>query len=233
VEWSLLYTACFALGLTVVVASFALGHVSGGHGEGGHLNGHLDGGHLDGATDASGHPSDPHAEHGPSLPLLSPTVLAAFTGMFGAGGLLFHKALGIGSMPLHVLGAAGTSLVSGLGMAFAMRQIVKVAETNTLASFRDAVGREVDVLTPIKGRDLGEIAYVSAGSRQTLIARSADGADYATGQRVAVLDIREGIAYVGPPGTRQALSVTSVPAENQGKPDVAATPKRGKPWTTS
>jgi hypothetical protein len=210
VDWNNIYTGCFVLGLTVVVASFLLGHLGGGdHGGGGHDagGGHdMAGGH-DG--DASGHSGTDGADHGhnPPLPLFSPGVLSVFVGMFGIGGLLLHKVLHVEGLAAHVLGASGLSLASGFGMAFAMRGILKATEHNSIASFRDVIGQQVEVLTAIRGRELGEIAYTSGGARQTLIAKSEAGVDFPQGAQVHVLDIREGIAYVGERGGQPLVGV--------------------------
>jgi hypothetical protein len=193
-DWTTVYTACFILGLTVVGLSFLVGHFGGGHDAGGH---DLDTGH-DGAGHDGGDHESSHAHGLGGLPLFSPAVLSVFVGMFGVGGLLLHRALHIQPPLIHFFGAAGISLTSGLGIAWTMRQIFRVAERNTVASFRDVIGQEVEVLTAIRGKAMGEIAYTSGGSRQTLIAHSSDGTDFAVGARVQVLDIREGIAYVGP-----------------------------------
>jgi hypothetical protein len=205
VEWTTIYSWCAVLGVTVVGLSFLMGHT----GIGDHGGGHDVGGHDVGGT---GH--DVSGGHDPPLPLFSPAVLSIFVGMFGIGGLLLHKVLGLQAVPVHVLGASGISLASGFGMAVTMRQIFKATEKNSLASFRDVVGREVEVLTAIRGRNLGEIAYTSGGSRQTLLARSATDADLSQGSRVHVLDVRDGIALVGERGT-QPLVETRV-AEGAG-----------------
>ena len=173
-----LYTFCFVLGLTVVAGSWLFGH-HGGHG------GHAGPGHGDA-----------------SLPLLSPTVLAVFVGMFGAGGLLFSDVLHLG-WPWHLLGALGTSIVSALSVAFVMMKLFEHSETNSVSRFEELVGREVEVTVAMKGGDVGEVAFDAAGTRQTALARSASGEPLAAGARVRVARLVEGVLVVLPAETSE------------------------------
>jgi hypothetical protein len=189
--WSAAYLGCFLLGLTFVVLSLAVGHFGGdGHGAGHDGGGHDGAGHADAGHDA---------ELGIPLPIFSPSVLAIFVGMFGAGGLFLQKALGITSPAVHAAGAAAISLTSGFGMAFAMMKLMRHAETNSRARHSDVVGQEVEVTQSIRGGDPGEIAYVAAGSRHTLVALGDGITRFEQGDRVRVLEVVDGVARVGPP----------------------------------
>jgi hypothetical protein len=190
------YLFCFVLGIAFVVLSAFLGKFGAGHGDAGHV----DGAHVD--THAHGN------HHGGGLPLFSPSVLAVFVGMFGAGGLLITRVLGVESPLIHLPGALAFSAGSGLGAAWTMMKIFARAEVKSVASFGEVIGRSVEVIAAIRaGGEFGEIAYEAAGTRQTLIAKSADGSAFAQGANVQVLKIEDGVAYVAPVGTMPMLQL--------------------------
>lgn len=203
--WQVAYLGCFALGLGFVGVSLLLGLHGGA--DGGHHGGHLDGGPSDLADGVEG----------VHLPLFSPTVIAVFIGMFGAGGLFATRALGIDSVTVHAGTATGTSLVSGLGIAWLMALLLKHAETRTEASHAELVGQDVEVVLSIRGRELGEVAYVSGGTRHTMSAQSPSGESFAQGERVRVLAIVEGVAEVAPEGATVLPASVSV-ASGEGRP---------------
>ncbi|HLL52302.1 MAG TPA: hypothetical protein VK447_02090 [Myxococcaceae bacterium] len=182
--WSAAYLGCFLLGLTFVVLSMAVGHFGADAGHG----------------DSGGHDAGGHDGFDVPLPLLSPSVLAIFVGMFGAGGLVLMHGLGITSPAVHSAGAAGISLTSGFGMAYAMMKLMRHAETNSRARHSDVVGLEVEVTQSIRGGEPGEIAYVAGGTRHTLVAQGDGVTTFAQGDVVRVLEVVDGgVARVGPP----------------------------------
>lgn len=189
-SWETAYLGCFLLGLTFVTLSILVGQF-GGDAHGGH------GGHA--GHDAGGHHADGTHEGGIPLPLLSPTVLAIFVGMFGASGLILLRGLGVDLPLLHLPGALAGSTLSGLGVAWAMMKLMQHTEVNSLARHSDVVGREVEVTRSILGNEPGEIAYESGGTRHTLVAVGSGATRFTQGERVRVLDVMDGIAQVGPP----------------------------------
>ena len=220
-EWSTAYMACFILGVTFVALSALVGQF-GGHGDGG--GGHDVGGHHVGGGEVSGGDAG-HGDtgHGDSagkvgLPLFSPTVLAVFVGMFGAGGLLLHRVLGFGSPLIHLGGAVGISGVSGVSVAWMMAKLLTGAETNAMATHREVVGQTAKVVAAIRGDELGQVAYTAGGTYQTLIARGAGGASFSQDEEVQVLEVVDGIASVGPVGSPGAQKVSVVPAGSVGVP---------------
>lgn len=197
--WYLAYLGCFVLGLCFLAFSFLAGQVFGG--EAGHDGG--DAGHAHDMADGV---------EGVALPLFSPTVLAVFVGMFGAGGLVLHKGIGIEAPLLHAGGATAISLSSGFAVAWALMKLMRFAESNSMGSHSALSGRTVEVTLSIRGAEFGEIAYESGGSRQTMIAKSATGATFQQGDAVQIVRVVEGTAYVGPPGSVAPLQVvTSIP----------------------
>lgn len=187
--WYHAYLACFVLGLTFIGISALMGQFGGDH------DGDVSG---DGGDMADG-------VEGVHLPLFSPTVLSVFVGMFGAGGLILTKGLGIEKLLLHVGGSAAISLGSGVGVAFLMAKLMRHTETNTVASHSELVGSDVEVVLAIRGNEYGEIAYVAGGARHTMSARSEGGESFAQGDRARVIAVVGGVAHVAPPGARPAL----------------------------
>lgn len=201
-DWSTAYLSCFVLGVCFVGFTVVAGHF-GGDGHGGHDGGHDGAGH-------DGHDMSDGVE-GVHLPLFSPSVLAIFVGMFGAGGLAMIKGLGITSPVVHASAAAAISLTSGVSVAWAMMKLMKVAESNSIGSHAALPGKTVEVTLSIKGTGFGEIGYEAGGSRHTMIARSVDGQSFRQGDPVQVVRVVEGTAYVGPVGSVAPLQpITSV-----------------------
>jgi membrane protein implicated in regulation of membrane protease activity len=202
-DWSAIYLVCFVLGLSVVGLLALLGHFGGGaHDGGGH----------DLAHDMA------DGVQGAHLPLFSPSVLSIFVGMFGAGGLALLKAFGLTNPLFHVTGAFGISLTSGFSTAWLMVRVMRYAESNSIGSHAQLIGRTVEVLAAIKGAEFGEIAFESGGTRQTLVAKSDGGHSFAQGEAVQVARVVEGIAYVAPVGTVSALQPVSLTSSSPGIP---------------
>lgn len=197
-DWSTGYLACFLFGMAFVAVTALMGHFGGGD-AGGHGDGGGDAGH-DLAHDMS------DGVQGVTLPVFSPSVLSVFVTMFGAGGYVLTRSFGISAPLLHVSGATATSLVSGFSMAWFLMKLMKVAESNSLATHASVVGRSVEVTQSIRGAEFGEIAYEAGGARQTLIARSLNGQTFAQGEAVQVISVVEGTAFVAPVGTVSAIA---------------------------
>lgn len=196
-DWPTGYLGCFILGTTFVALTALVGQF---------------GGDSDGDAAADGGAHDmADGVAGVHLPLFSPMVLAVFVGMFGVGGLLLMRGLGLLNPWLHVPGAAAVSLTSGVSVAWAMMRLMRAGESNSIGSHAALVGRTVEVTLSIKGPEFGEIAYQDSGFRQTMVAKSLDGRDFPQGTPVQVLQVVEGTAYVGPVGSLAPIQpVTSV-----------------------
>ncbi|MBI5546780.1 MAG: hypothetical protein HY901_23095 [Deltaproteobacteria bacterium] len=208
------YFACFLLGFGFVAISALLSGLSGGHGDSGHDAGGHEVGHEvelghdagdfsagEGGEVGHGHGSAGPAEGAMHLPLFSPLVIACFLASFGGSGMLFQKLLG-DQLWLHAPLAAGTSLITGSAIAFAIWKLTSTFNSHRNARVTDALGILAEVSVTVPKQGMGEIAYVSGNTRQTLTARSADGREFKQGTSVKVLRIDNGIALVGepPPG---------------------------------
>lgn len=240
------YLFCLVLGCTFTIGGALLGGLLGGHhgdaggadGHGGDLGGHdLDasGGDVSTSHEISGGDYDAdsggdvghgdgevgHEGNPMHLPLLSPTVISAFVASFGGAGLLFRQL--IGDVPaLHVPLAGATAAAMGVGTAYLIWKITSSLDSNRLARLSDVVGTLAEVTVSVPKQGMGEIAYVSAGTRQTLSAKSADGGEYKQGSRVKVLRIADHVAYVGelPAGAMAAVTepLSEAPAVGVGEP---------------
>lgn len=224
------YFACLLFGFGFVAISALLAGF-GGHGDsdadlGGHdadLGGHeLElGGHEaefgagEGAELGHGSTDAGPAEGAVHLPLLSPLVLACFLASFGGSGLLYQKLFG-DTLWLHAPLAAGTSLLSGFAIAWGIWKLTSVFNSSRVARVTDALGTLAEVSVTIPKEGMGEIAYVSGNTRQTLSARSADGREFKQGTSVRVLGIDHGVARVGEP----PVGMAAVTAVAQAEPAV-------------
>ncbi|MEE9912254.1 MAG: NfeD family protein [Deltaproteobacteria bacterium] len=159
----IVYIACFILGLAYAVFASILG---GGHEGAGDVG-------LDAAHDVTGHvDTSPDATSGSiHFSPLSPVVIAMFVTAFGAAGMICLKVFnfsGVASLPIAV--------IAGLAMAVVTFYIFVMLFSKTQGSSESQiaamVGCEAEVITPIPTGGVGEIAYVSKGSRYTAPARS-------------------------------------------------------------
>jgi membrane protein implicated in regulation of membrane protease activity len=166
------FLLCLLAGLFYAIISVFLGSFTGGHDYSG--------------TDAGG------TGHGVSGEIhfspMSPMVIATFVTTFGAGGLAASKGMG-----LTVLPAVMVATASGLGfgaLAFLIfRKVYSATQSSSEVEVAALVGTLAEVITPI-GKDLvGEIVYVSKGSRFTGPARSAEEGELAKNTPVEIVRI--------------------------------------------
>ena len=239
------YLFCLVLGATFTIGGAILGGLLGGHHGDSGADGHgadLDGGGQD--LDGGGHElstsqeiagASYDADHGGDfghgdgsvghqsspmhLPLLSPTVLSAFVASFGGSGLLYRQLLGDRPI-LHVPLAVATSVAMGFAMAFVIWKITSSLDSNRMARLSDVVGALAEITVSVPQDGVGQVAYVSANTRQTLSARSSDGKQHQQGARVKVLRVADGVAWVGelPPGELAAVGEPVSAAPSVGEP---------------
>jgi hypothetical protein len=197
------YLFCLTLGFGFTMLSAVLGWFGGG-----------DGGHGDasqgpefshsfeaGGADAHGGVGEGDVADSTSagslhLPLLSPTVLSAFVAAFGGTGLLLQKLFPWMGEWMTGLIAGGSATAMGVGLAYLLYKITSTLEANRVARASDALASQAEVTVTIPVQGAGEIAYVSANTRQTLTARSGDGREHKQGGAVRVLKVADGVAYV-------------------------------------
>ncbi len=232
------YFASFLLGFGFVVISALMSGLSGGHGDSGADAGHdVDLGHghdveigHDGGEFAAGDGADADVGHGGGaagpgeaemhLPVFSPLVMACFLATFGGTGMLYRKLLGDNPW-LHAPLAAVSALALGFAIAFGIWKLTTTFSSHQNARASDVLATMAEVSVTVPAQGMGEIAYVSGGTRQTLSARSADGKEHKQGGSVKVFRLTEGVAWVGEPVGGMAAVI--------GVSEPLAEPARGEP----
>jgi membrane protein implicated in regulation of membrane protease activity len=183
----LVYVVCFGVGLVFTIVTAFMADLFGGHDVSGHTEGA--GGHAEAGPDTSDMPG---------FAALSPTTLAAFVTAFGGFGMVFSKIEALKnpwtSVPLS--GLAGF-LVAALVVAL-FRFIFRHTQSSSEAVVSRLIGTTGTIITPIPAQGVGEIAYVSGGSRYTAPARTVNGSTLATGQPVKIARIVGSDFYVEP-----------------------------------
>ena len=172
----MIYGICLVVGLTFTIISVLAGHFFGGHGD--HVAG--SGGHAEAGADASDMPG---------ISVFSPTVMAAFVTAFGGFGLIFTQfpktSSAIISAPLSLLGGLA---VAGALLIF-LRAVFSHTQSSSEARVANLIGAEANVITPIPGNGVGEIAYVVGGTRYTAPARVENNVSVANGSTVKITRI--------------------------------------------
>ena len=212
---SLVFIACFLIGLVYFIVTALLGNLGHGfaHGTAHHATiGHHSGGIHTTATHAvghgpahaAGHAANSHArahdslqgQHQSLLSFVNPTSILLFLLGFGFFGYLFHNTV-------HFV-AAFTLILAGVGgIAIAVLLLIMLSrlfgdsEESTVQDVSDRTGLLGKVSITIKENSLGEIIYVSPGGmRKSIPARSIDGRRLERDQEVVVVNYQRGIAEV-------------------------------------
>ena len=229
---SLLFTACFLIGLVYFIVTALLGNLGHGFAHGtahhvdiGHHGGsmHTGGTHTThavshGPAHTSGHAATSHDTQGHQQSLLSfvnPTSIMLFLLGFGFFGYLFHTTV-------HFV-AALTLILAGIGgIAIAVLLLIMLSrlfgdsEGATVQDVSDRTGLLGKVSITIQENSLGEIIYVSPGGmRKSVPARSIDGRRLERDQEVVVVNYQHGIAevdtwdhFISEGGTPSGVSVS-------------------------
>ncbi|HXF48048.1 MAG TPA: NfeD family protein [Verrucomicrobiae bacterium] len=157
--------------------------------------GSFTGGHDTSATDAggTGHGVSGEVHFSP----MSPMIIATFVTTFGAGGLAAAKGMGMTVIP-----AVTVATASGLGfgaLAFLIfRKVYSATQSSSEVEVATLVGTQAEVITPIGKDVVGEIVYVSKGSRFTAPARSLDNLELAKNTPVEIVRVVGNTFYVKP-----------------------------------
>jgi hypothetical protein len=211
---SLVFIACFLVGLIYFIATALLGNLGHGtahatHAAGHHVSahiGHHTGVHAHTAAHTTGHaPTNAHANsktqtsgHNQSwASFLSPTSILFFLLGFGFFGYVFHNIVGL-EAPLLVLIFAGLSgLIIALLLLYMITRLFGNSESATEQDVSDRTGLLGKVSMTIQEGGLGEILYISPGGmRKSIPARSVDGQRLERDQEVVVVTYQNGIAEV-------------------------------------
>jgi membrane protein implicated in regulation of membrane protease activity len=151
-----------------------------------------------GGAEAPGVHLDVSVEHPEvSVPSLSPVTIASFVTAFGAFGLI---ALGLleTSPNWSLAWAIGGALVVAVIAHFAFGYFLIRPQGSSEVRTADIVGAVAEVITPIPGDSVGEVAFVAQGGRLTYPAKSASGAPIPRGTTVVIERLSSGIVVVRP-----------------------------------
>lgn len=216
---SLLFIACFLIGLVYFIATALLGNLGHGftHGTAHHIDvGHHVGGvHTTGthaahvvshgpAHHAAGHAASSHGTthqdtHGQNQSLMSfinPTSIMLFLLGFGFFGYLFHNTIHfVAALTLILAGVGGIAIA--VLLLIMLSRLFGDSEGATVQDVSDRTGLLGKVSITIQENSLGEIIYVSPGGmRKSIPARSIDGRRLERDQEVVVVNYQHGVAEV-------------------------------------
>lgn len=181
-----IYLGCLGFGLLFTILSAVLGHLFGG---GDH---HVDvgtHGHVDAGFESSGMPG---------ISIFSPVVICSFITAFGGFGIVFHQIERTRSVWISAPLAAACGIGVAAGAFFMFNTIFEKAQASSETRIGSLVGKTATIITPIPANGVGEIAYVTGGSRCTAPAREQNGAPVASGQTVKITRVSESQFVVAP-----------------------------------
>ena len=204
---SLLFIACFLVGLVFFIVTALLGNLGHGatHGVADHTNIHV-GQHsglhtpIHGPAHSAAHAtSKTHAggDHQSWFGFLNPTSVMFFLLGFGFFGYLFHNIIGLEAPLLTLISAGISGLIIAALLLVALARLFGNSESATVQDVSDRTGLLGKVSITIQENGLGEILYVSPGGmRKSIPARSIDGRRLERDQEVVVVNYQRGIAEV-------------------------------------
>ena len=199
-----IYLAALLAGLTYAVVSLLLGDLMGAGGDGiGHdfAGGHDLGGvgHEVGAGHAEVHFSP-----------FSPLVISGF--LAGVGGVgLFVSGLITPNRVIHLPVAVAAGAAIGYLIGLLILKLTQASQVSSEAVVSDLVGCPAEVTAGIPSRGIGEIVYVTKGSRYTAPARAADGQAIAKNQVVTIKDVSGSVIVVELKGASPVPSTLPAP----------------------
>jgi membrane protein implicated in regulation of membrane protease activity len=190
----IVFIGCFFVGLAYAIISAILGGIFGGGEGGAEAGGHFDIQHdIVGHVDTSGGTDTGTIHFSP----LSPAVVAMFITAFGAMGMICLKVFNLTPYP-----SLAIAVLTGVSIAvitfFIFLMLFKVTQGSSESKISEMTGQEAEVITTIPSDGLGEIAYVSKGTRYTAPARSAYRNEIKSHSVVTIEKIAGNTFYVKP-----------------------------------
>lgn len=131
------------------------------------------------------------------LPSLSPITIASFVTVFGAFGLIAQW-LTDGSPGWSLAAAAVGGVVAAVISHFAFAYLLLAPQGSSEVTLKDIVGAVAEVVTPIPGDSVGEVALVAQGGRISYPAKSSTGEAIKRHTTVVIERVVGGIAFVRP-----------------------------------
>jgi membrane protein implicated in regulation of membrane protease activity len=169
-EIEAVYLFSFVAGVIYALVAGVMTGILGGHGDHAGIGGH----DLHHGMDHGAGMLHADSEGEVQLSPVSPVTMTMFVTTFGGVGLTATRAL-----DLPALLSLPMALVSGFllaGVAFYIfSKLIQATESSSEARVTELVGLEAEVITPIPPEGMGEITYVTRGTRFTAPARSEGG----------------------------------------------------------
>lgn len=178
------FLGCFAFGVILTIASFALGAF------GGHL--HVAGLDVETGGDHGGHGA---THDGAQVSPFSLSTVSAFLAWFGGAGYLLVRFSDLAAILVLLVAAASGVVGGGIVFVTLARYVVPRLTAMRPEDFRveGAIGR---VTVTIRPGGTGEIVYTLGGTRHVDAARSVSGDALDRGAEVVIQRRDKGIAWV-------------------------------------
>jgi membrane-bound ClpP family serine protease len=142
---------------------------------------------------------------------VSPMIISGFVTIFGAAGVIVTNMEPTMHLTFNVLIAIGVALVGAAFLWVVLRAIIRAVSGSSEAKVQDLIGYEAEVITPIRGAGVGEIAFVYNGSRYNSPARDIHNTDIERNSIVKIVKI------VGPTYFVRALTADEMHGEGERK----------------
>ncbi|MFH1516088.1 MAG: hypothetical protein ABIG42_11605 [bacterium] len=185
-DWITIYWTCMLLGFIWLVVQLLLADF--GHDFGhmdldpGALNVNIDGTHLDS--------SEVLGSGEIQLSPVSPMIISGFITIFGAAGIISQQMIRKDFPQIVVpLIAVAVGFLGAALLWMALSAIIRAVLGSSESIIAELVGHEAEVITPIRGANVGEIAYINRGSRYTAPARCLDKTDVERNRIVKIVKI--------------------------------------------
>lgn len=121
---------------------------------------------------------------------VSPMIISGFVTIFGAAGIITEQMV---NEKFPTIGIALIAVIIGfIGAAIlwvSLSAIIRAVSGSSESRIADLIGHEAEVITPIRGANVGEIAYINRGSRYTAPARCLDKTDVERNSIVKIVKI--------------------------------------------
>ncbi len=129
------------------------------------------------------------------LDFLSPMVIVGGITAFGGAGIMLERLTS-----LEILTVAILSLIIAIALSifvyFIYVKPMKNAETSNSYTMSELVGKIGTVTIPVPEHGFGEVLIKIGAGNTNHIACSCDGEEFATGTRVVIVDIKDGVVNV-------------------------------------
>jgi membrane protein implicated in regulation of membrane protease activity len=188
----IIYLVAFFLGLGFAVLSGLLSDVFHAHSP---AMGDIDLSHAPGDMDLGAHHGGGH-HGGMHFPLLSPVTISTFIASFGGTGIILLKLKPEWGYAIQIPGAIGAALaVTGM-VGYLFYKVFGNVQVSSAPREIELIGLEAEVTVSIPKDGMGQIGYLSHGTRFTSPAKSSDKVDLKTGDKVKIIRIDGNVYYV-------------------------------------